>query len=400
MSLREDIEKREEKILAPFAVKSFSSIGRKIKEKEDPYRTVFQRDRDRIIHSTAFRRLEYKTQVFVNCEGDYYRTRLTHTIEVSQIARTIARALNLNEDLVEAIALAHDLGHPPFGHAGESALEKIMKTRGGFEHNIQGLRVIELLETKGSGSRGLNLTWEVREGIYKHSERALGNAGLPSEVSEYKPEWQRSLECQVVDIADSIAYDSHDIDDGLYSGLLKMSSLKQLKLWQRAEMVFSKEKGNQGQMGIRRRTRKIIDMEVVDLIENTQYLLNEFGIKTLFDVRLLGRRIVGFSQKMKKEKEELEKFLYKNLYQDPKIVEMAEKSKNSLIFLFKTYSKNIRKMPSFFQRWARRVGKSRAICDYIAGMTDRFAQEEYKKLLDTNPTFYSPDYEKKGSKNL
>lgn len=382
MFTRQEIEKREEEFLASYAAKSSRSLGRRYSEEEHPYRTAFQRDRDRIIHSTAFRRLEYKTQVFVNHEGDYYRTRLTHTIEVAQIARTIARALNINEDLTEALALGHDLGHTPFGHSGEEALKEVMQNNGGFEHNIQGLRVIELLENRYPKFRGLNLSWEVRESMYKHTEKKAKNSGLPTKPSEYKPKWQPLLECQVVDIADSIAYDAHDVDDGIKSGLIKETDLEDIKLWQRAkDLIQKKYPGIRGSMMARQIVLQIINLEVSDLVENTERNLKKMKICSIDNVRNTESRIAAFSTDMNKEENALQKFLFDNLYRHHKVIRMAEKARRFLLELFEAYVSNLKQIPLFFQEWASEVGKHRAVCDYIAGMTDRFAEEEYKKLF-------------------
>ena len=263
MLTRKDIEKREVDTLAPYAMRSKDTKGRKYPEPEAKYRSVYQRDRDRIIHSTAFRRLEYKTQVFVNHEGDYYRTRLTHTLEVSQIARSIARAMSLNEDLVEAIALSHDIGHPPFGHAGEDVLKALMKDNGGFDHNLQGLMVVDLLEERYPDFRGLNLSWEVREGINKHStpyDRA-------SNLIELEPDKSPTLEAQAVDLSDEIAYDNHDLDDGLTSGLIKEEDLRGIPLWRDIhEKINTRYPGLKGQIRKYQIIRALINTEVTDLI--------------------------------------------------------------------------------------------------------------------------------------
>jgi len=266
MLTRKELEKQEYKILAPYAMKSSETRGRVHKEKEHDYRSVYQRDKDRIIYSTAFRRLEYKTQVFVNHEGDHYRTRLTHTLEVSQLARTIARTLKLNEDLAEAIALAHDLGHTPFGHSGESALHKLMQGHGGFEHNRQGLRVVDILEKRYPDFNGLNLTWEIREGIIKHT--TTYDKADQAEVAKFNPDEPATLEAQTVDMADEIAYNNHDLDDGLRSGLIKNNDLMKLGLWKR---FFSKLKrihpGLSDQQQRYQTVRALINYQVTDLIE-------------------------------------------------------------------------------------------------------------------------------------
>ena len=293
MLTQQQTKELEEKLLAPYAMKSSSSRGRVHKEPEHPYRSSYQRDRDRVVHSAAFRRLEYKTQVFVNHEGDYYRTRLTHTIEVAQIARTIACALRLNVDLTEAIALAHDLGHTPFGHAGEEALNELMSSTGGFNHNLQGLRVVDYLEERYPDFPGLNLTWEVREGIVKHSS-AFDKAGI---VKELAPGESPSLETQVVDIADEIAYDNHDVDDGLTSGLINEDELQKLDIWEDITRNISRkyakiEQGKRKYLII----RSLIDAQVTDLISETEKNIRRLRPKTCMDVKRIGRKIVSFSR--------------------------------------------------------------------------------------------------------
>ena len=370
--------------MAPYAMRSADSLGRKYHEKEHPYRTAFQRDRDRIIHSTAFRRMEYKTQVFVNHEGDHYRTRLTHTIEVTQIARTIGRALRLNEDLIETVALAHDLGHTPFGHAGEEALNNLMKNYGGFEHNSQGLKVVEFLERRYPQFTGLNLSYEVRESLIKHST-AYDNAEIPE---AYHPEWQGLLEAQVVAMADMIAYDNHDLDDGIRAGLIKEEPLKNCSLWQKASSGHKKKLSPAEQeMFLRPQSIiSLINIEVSDLVENTLKLLKKYNIKSVVDVRKHDETIVRFSDKMAKESKELESFLYENLYKHYRVERMTQKAKRFIGDLFNAYLTDPKQLPPRYQKLAKENGDNenslrRSICDYIAGMTDRYAQEEYKKLF-------------------
>ncbi len=275
MLTRKDIEKREKKVLVSYAMYSKDTRGRRYAEKEPAYRSCYQRDRDRIVHSTAFRRLEYKTQVFVNHEGDYYRTRLTHTLEVSQIARSIARELGLNEDLVEAIALAHDIGHPPFGHAGEDALRSLMKDRGGFDHNLQGLRVVDELEERYPDFPGLNLTWEVREGINKHTTMFDKSKRL----AELDPEVSPTMETQVVDAADEIAYDNHDIDDGLTSGLIEKERLSDLRLWKDALSDLKKRSpGLSAKIQKYQIIRSLIDAQIRDIVEASETNIADAGI--------------------------------------------------------------------------------------------------------------------------
>lgn len=365
--------------LAPYAVKGRTSRGRRYPEEEHPFRTAFQRDRDRIIHCNAFRRLEYKTQVFVYHEGDHYRTRLTHTIEVAQISRTIARALNLNEDLAEAIALAHDLGHPPFGHTGEKVLNQLMINHGGFEHNLQGLRIVEYLETRYPGFRGLNLTWEVREGVAKH---ASGH-DRPDVLKEYEPEKAPCLEAQIVDIADEIAYNNHDIDDGISSEMIDVAELKGVELWQEN---FEKAKAMYPGEGFKVHKCKtiiqIINQQVTDLIEEVWRKIEGFRIRSVEDIRGLGHPIARFSPDMEEKNNELKTFLKKSLYEHHRVIRMADKANRILRHLFKVYIDDPRLIPPHVYADIEESGKERLVCDYIAGMTDRFALEEYKKLFD------------------
>lgn len=374
-----DFADLEPKRLAPYAMFSKNSRGRRFKEEEHPFRPVFQRDRDRIIHCNAFRRLEYKTQVFVYHEGDHYRTRLTHTIEVAQIARTIARALGLNEELSEAIALAHDLGHPPFGHTGENTLAQLMKGYGGFEHNLHSLRIVEYLERRYPGFKGLNLTWEVREGIVKH----CSEHDRPDAVREYAPSKAPCLEAQIVDVADEIAYNNHDIDDGLSSDMLSVSQLKDVNLWQenyeRIKDASPKEefKIHKSQAVIR-----IINQQVTDLIEQITKDIKKRKIASVEDIRDIGEPIARFSQDMNRKNTELKKFLKKNLYSHHRVIRMADKADRILKALFKVYSDEPQLLPPHVYAELEEKGKERLICDYIAGMTDRFALDEYKKLFD------------------
>ncbi|MDP2921681.1 MAG: deoxyguanosinetriphosphate triphosphohydrolase [Candidatus Omnitrophota bacterium] len=379
MLTRKDIEKREAGTLALYAMRSSDTRGRKYPEAEPKHRSVYQRDRDRIIHSTAFRRLEYKTQVFVNHEGDYYRTRLTHTLEVSQIARSIARAMSLNEDLVEAIALSHDIGHPPFGHAGEESLKMLMKENGGFDHNLQGLRVVEELELRYPDFPGLNLTWEVREGINKHTtmfDRA-------EKLEEFDPKASPTMETQVVDIADEIAYDNHDIDDGLTSGLIEEKGLLELRLWKDASGFVKKGRGDLPDK-IRKYQviRRLIDTQIEDLLSVSEKNIKSAGIKKVSDVRKYKKRIVVFSGEMQKKRKELRGFLMDNLYKNFRVIRMSDKARRFISELFAVYLQKPEQLPPSDQQKIKKSGIYRAICDYIAGMTDRYALDEYKKLFD------------------
>ena len=319
MLSREEIEGRELNTLAQYAARSKFTAGRKYQESPPRYRSHYQRDRDRIIHSTAFRRLEYKTQVFVNHEGDYYRTRLTHTIEVQQIARTIARAMKLNEDLTEAISLAHDIGHTPFGHAGEEVLHKLMKDYGGFEHNKQGLRVVDILEEKYPDFPGLNLTYEVREGIIKHHTSYDNPDAIPE---EFNKSLSPLLEGQIVNVADEIAYNSHDIDDGLKSGLITTEQLNNISLWKEVlEKAEKNIKEKDREKILYAGVRILISEQIDDVIKNTEDNLLNYKIKTTDDVRK-SPPLVSFGKEMEKKNNELKTFLRKNLYQHYKVVKM------------------------------------------------------------------------------
>ena len=377
MLTREELEKREDSYLASHAMKSMNTRGRAHPEDEHPYRSVYQRDRDRIIHSTAFRRLEYKTQVFVNHEGDYYRTRLTHSIEVAQIARSISRALCLNEDLSEAIALAHDLGHTPFGHSGEDALRILMKNHGGFEHNVQGLRVVDILEKRYSQFSGLNLSWEVRESIAKH--KLLSD---DPNVIKFDLKKQPLLEAKIVDIADSIAYDNHDIDDSLKAGLITESGLQEVELWRYAKEKVREQYSNlTKEMENLHTIKYLIDMEVTDLITHTQSMIEKMKIKTTDDVQNCKERLVSFSPEISKKKLELQEFLQQNAYSHYRVVRMADKAKRFVEELFNAFIENPMQLPPEYQKWIEEAGLYQGVCDYIAGMTDRFAQDEYLKLF-------------------
>jgi len=379
MLTQNQIKEFEEKFLAGYAMKSSESRGRKYKESEHAYRTCYQRDRDRIVHSAAFRRLEYKTQVFVNHEGDYYRTRLTHTIEVAQIARTIAAALRLNPDLTEAVALAHDLGHTPFGHSGEDALNELMARHGGFNHNLQGLRVVDYLEERYPDFPGLNLTWEVREGIVKHSS-AFDKA---VKIKELLPGEMPTLETQVVDIADEIAYDNHDLDDGITSGLLKESELEKLPIWKNIWLDISKKYAT---IDINRKKyliiRSLINTQVTDLIQETEKRIQRHKLKSPADVKKAREKIVSFSKEMILLRKPLREFLMEKLYRHYRVIRMSNKAKLFIQELFKYYVDKPEALPTQMQKKIGKDGVRRVVCDYIAGMTDRYALDEYKKLFD------------------
>ena len=361
-------------------MRSVEAGGRTYPEEEHPWRLAFQRDRDRIVHSTAFRRLEYKTQVFVNHEGDHFRTRLTHTLEVAQIARTIARTLGLNEDLTEAIALAHDLGHPPFGHAGERAINELMQPHGGFEHNQQSLRIVELLEHRYPEFPGLNLTWEARDGLKKHQRRFLP-ADDPGHATAVGP----SLEAQVTDYADEIAYNNHDIDDGLTSQMLDLDHLREVALWEEHfSLVQQHFPQATRKIQWRQTVRLIINTLVRDLCEETLKRLDAEGIRSVGEVRRSPRPLAGFSPAVERKNAELKRFLLENLYRHYRVIRMAEKARRILHDLFKVYADSPSQIPPDFSTRIPREGNLRVVCDYIVGMTDRFALEEHRKLFDPN----------------
>lgn len=381
MSKKESAIELEAVRLKPYAATGLNSKGRRHKEAEHPFRTPFQRDRDRVIHSSAFRRLEYKTQVFVYHEGDHYRTRLTHTIEVAQISRTIARALGLNEDLAEAIALAHDLGHPPFGHSGETVLNEMMSSHGGFEHNGHGLRIVEELEKRYAGFSGLNLTYEAREGIVKHNSEH----DKPGLFEEYEKDKAPCLEAQIVDVADEIAYNNHDIDDGLSSEMLLPDALKEVDLWQEGFEDAVKKYPSEDFKTLKYQSIiGIINAQVTDLVKTVERTIREESIKTLDDIRLRKTPVARFSPEMEKKNRQLKRFLNKNLYRHHRVVRMADKAERILKELFKAYLRAPKLLPPHVNSLIEDKGaeRHRVICDYIAGMTDRFALMEYKKLFD------------------
>jgi len=367
--------------LAPYAARSSASRGRKYDEPYKDDRPAFERDRDRIIHCAAFRRLEYKTQVFVNHEGDYYRTRLTHSLEVAQIARGIARRMNLNEDLTEALALAHDLGHTPFGHTGEHALNKLMKDHGGFEHNRQSLRVVEELEERYPGFPGLNLTWETREGIIKHSSD-YDRPGS-SAANDYEPGLRPSLEAQIIDLADEIAYNNHDIDDGLKSGYICLQQLAEIPLWQTTyERVADKFPDIDPERHVHQTISHLIGVLIGDVVEHSRAMLNSGGIDSPEAVRQQTGRLITFSAEMNEKNRQLKRFLYEKLYCHYKVERMRLKAERFLTQLFETYRQNPTLLPDSYQQRFSSTGIERVICDYLAGMTDRYAQDEYKRLFE------------------
>ena len=374
--------------LAPYAAQSARSTGRRYAEPASSSRSEFQRDRDRIVHCGAFRRLEYKTQVFVNHEGDLFRTRLTHSIEVAQIARSIARNLALNEDLVEAISLAHDLGHTPFGHAGQDALHACMKDHGGFEHNLQSLRVVDILEQRYGGFDGLNLMFETREGILKHCSAAhaaeLGDIG-----KRFLEKKQPTLEAQLANLADEIAYNNHDIDDGLRSGLLTVDQLEGIDFFARhkreAEAAFP---GIGGRRVINETVRRMINALIIDLIDTSSVRIRAAGVQSVDDVRNAGP-LIAFSEAMRDEALQLKRFLRKNLYQHYQVNRMTSKARRIVVELFDIFMNEPMLLPPDYQIASTEgIGaeehqgrQARSVADYIAGMTDRYAMREHRRLF-------------------
>jgi dGTPase len=375
---REELEELERQILAPYAQFSADTRGRKFPEEPPDWRTHYQRDRDRVIHSRAFRRLEYKTQVFLNGTGDHLRTRLTHTMEVAAIARNIARALKLNEDLVETIALAHDLGHSPFGHKGEMVLDRLMKDHGGFEHNRQSLRVVEALEQKYPGFAGLNLTWEVREGLAKH-ETSYDHPGNRHGFEAKSA----SLEAQVANLSDEITYYSHDLDDGLDSGLLSEKQLsRQVRIWRHAARTVEEQYGELPEECRRYFIiRCIIDGQVRDVVATTEERIIESRVRSTDDVRRQSRPLVRYSSKRRKLNWELRDYLYKNLYYNPVVHEPNERAVRVMEQLFQYYVKNPSEIGTQSRKRIKKIGLHRAVCDYIAGMTDRYVMQEHHRLF-------------------
>jgi len=373
-------ESTERSDLAGYACSSALSRGRKHHEEFRDQRPAFERDRDRIIHCAAFRRLEYKTQVFVNHEGDYYRTRLTHSLEVSQIGRAIARKLHLNEELTEALALAHDLGHTPFGHTGEEVLNRLMKGRGGFEHNLQSFRVVDELEERYPGFNGLNLTWELREGIIKHSSPY----DTPTEVmAGFLPGVVPSIEGQIINYADEIAYNNHDIDDGLKSGYITMGMLERITLWQQVSAgVREKYPAIDDRRLVYQTISALIGLLIGDVCRTITENLERLSIASLDDLRRVNKPLVHFSEEVTLQNLELKSFLFNNLYRHYKVDKMRVKAEIFITRLFETYLQYPNLLPPKYRLRSERFGLERTVCDYIAGMTDRFALDEYKRLFE------------------
>ncbi len=400
---REAQESRELADLAPYAERSASSRGRDYPSEPHPYRTAFQQDRDRIMYTTAFRRLQYKTQVFVYYEGDYYRTRLTHTNEAAQIARTVARALGANEDLAEAITLAHDLGHPPFGHSGESTLNRLMLERSGlepmdpdnegrgFNHTLQSLRIVEKLERRWTDFHGLNLTWETREGIAKHATEY--DRVHPDWLARFEPDLRPSLEAQIVNHADELTYSAHDLDDGLRSGMIHMGmrELERLELWQQAAANVA-----DGDLELRRHRiiRRVIDLLISDLVYSSTALITEAAPASPADVRRHSAPLLALSDDLLAMQRELKDFLHTHLYRHWHVVRVFRKAERVLVGLFEAFEEDYRQLPEQPRSKIRSVQPGirpggpltpegyRVIADYLAGMTDRYALQEHRRLYD------------------
>ncbi len=373
---RDRLEHDERTTLASYASLASETRGRVYQEEESTYRTAYQKDRDRVIHTSAFRRLEYKTQVFVNYEGDYYRTRLTHTLEVAQVSKSIARALGLNEDLAETIALAHDLGHPPFGHAGERTLNRLTKEIGGFDHNQQSLRVVTELENRYDEFPGLNLTWEVLEGIMKHED----DYTVPD--TTWEKTTQPSLEAQVVNLADELAYNAHDLDDGLRSGHLTPKQICEVPIVAELMTALSLSSDSFAQRERHRLIRELLGLMIVDTIRETSHRLEQHSIKTIQDVRNAQGRLASTSTTLTGQLRDLKQFLFQNLYRHYRLVRMINKADTMLERIFQAYLKSPEMLPNDIQASAKTQGLMRVLTDYLANMTDRFVGEEYRRLFD------------------
>ncbi len=377
---REDLEARERASLAPYAMASAESRGREHPEAEHAYRTAFQRDRDRVIHTAAFRRLDYKTQVFVYHEGDHYRNRLTHTVEVAQIGRSMARALAANEDLTEAICLAHDLGHPAFGHTGEITLNYLMREDGGFDHQRQTMRIITLLEDRYAEFSGLNLTYEVREGLVKHDTDYD-----VTDATGYQPEHAGTLECQIANLADEIAYNAADLEDGLRSGVLDPLTVRELGVWKMVMGALGAGFDCRLNDQLRSRAiRRLLGIEITDAITATAEALAGVNARSVADVRAVGKNLARFSAEQLEMNQELKAFLLKNFYHHPRVMRMAYKANHMLTAIFGAYVEEPRQLPWEIQERMEHGPDTprRVMCDYIAGMTDRYAIQEYRRLFD------------------
>ena len=369
--------RKEEIVIAPYGTHSKDTRGRLFPEDEHSYRGCYQRDKDRILHTTSFRRLEYKTQVFVNDEGDYYRTRLTHTLEVAQIGRTLARALGGNEDLAEAICLAHDMGHPPFGHSGEEVLARKMVNNGGFNHNRQTLRIVTKLEKRYNGFTGLNLSYETLEGIAKHETEydTMGDM-------DFNPDLRGSLEAQIANMADETAYSAHDLDDGLRSGLLTLEMVQNLGIWRMISDSIHFADSKLSDLDRHRFITALTALEVDDIVEHSEQMIQKNRIESVSDLVHMPYNIVSNSDMMVAMNRELKDFLFNNMYRHYRVVRMSAKADMILSRLFDTFLNNPKLMPSHIQEMIDEKGLEVAICDYIAGMTDRYAVKQYQKLFD------------------
>ena len=374
---RERLEQIEAETLAPYASLSRDSQGRRYRDAEPAYRTAFQRDRDRVIHSAAFRRLEYKTQVFVNDEGDYYRTRLTHTLEVAQIGRTLARALAVNEDLVESICLAHDLGHPPFGHAGESILNMLTRDHGGFNHNHQSYRIVTKLERRYPDWPGLNLTHDTLEGIAKHeTEYDI------SDVAGFDRAKRGSLEAQIANVSDELAYNAHDLDDGLQAGLFGPDELQQLEIWRFLCDELNWSGSRLDEITRHQFIRELIGVQVNDVLQTTTQRLQALNPKSVEDVQQSDDNIVGYSERLLQMNRDLKSFLYQNMYYQFRVVRMAKRAEQFICDIFESYIAEPRQLPDEYQAMLVNGDVYRVVADYIASMTDRSAMLEYRRLFD------------------
>lgn len=373
---REILEAKEDQLLAPWGMRSRDSKGREHPDKEPQYRTSFQRDRDRILHTTAFRRLEQKTQVFITSKGDYFRTRLTHTLEVAQIGRTLARALGANEDLNEAICLVHDLGHAAFGHSGERTLNALLADQGGFDHNRQSLRIVTKLERRFPNFDGLNLTWEVREGIVKHETKYD-----ESDATDYDPQLRGDLEAQIANVADELAYTTHDLDDGLRSKMVSPEQLKGIQMWDMVVDSVGWKGPELSDLDRHRIIRRLIGLLVSDVLQATSARIEASRAQSALAIQELDNNVIGYSQDMQVVNDEIKDFLYDKFYSHPEVLEMADNAERVLTTVFKAYVADPGQMPEAFQARIKKRGLQRTIADYIAGMTDRFAINEEKRLL-------------------
>jgi dGTPase len=375
---RDHLEDLEDRSLAPYGMHSKNTKGRYYPEDEADYRTIYQRDRDRILHTTAFRRLQYKTQVYINYEGDYYRTRLTHTLEVTQIGRTVARALGGNEDLVESICMAHDMGHPPFGHSGETILARLMRDYGGFDHNKHSLRIVTYLERRYPEFSGLNLSWEVLEGMVKHETEYD-----QSDAKDFNPDLRGNLEAQITNVADELAFTAHDLDDGLRSGMINASMLEGMLLWEIVtESIGWRQTPIMDDLTRHRIIRRLIGLEVDDLVQTTDQHLRQSGVRSVEELQRLPYNVVGFSEEMHRRNREIKDFLFANLYRHYRVMRMAVKAERILTDIFTAYHTEPACMPKHVQDLISERGLERTICDHIAGMTDRYAIDEHQKLYE------------------